>query len=104
MPYTTSSMVTGKLVIYELGHLPPNERSRFYRRFYGWTDRAKGGKYTYSRAGYLDDVPFVRPEKSVLIIRNEDVGRVLAFLHEYNAQSNIRDVSLTEADLQELGM
>lgn len=97
-------MVTGKLVIYKLDHLPVKERSRFCRRFYGWTNRANGGKYTYSRAGFLEDVPFICPEKSVLIIRNEDVGRVLAFLHEYDAQSNIRDVSLTEEDLQELGM
>ncbi len=97
-------MVTGKLVVYELGHLPPKDRNRFCRKFYGWTDRPDGGKYTYSRAGFLEDVPFIRPEKSVLIIRNEDVGRVLAFLHEYDAHSNIRDILLTEEDLQELGM
>ena len=97
-------MVTGKLVIYQLNHLPLKDRNRFCRKFYGWIDGAHGGKYTYTRAGFLENVPFIRPEKSVLIIRNEDVGRVLAFLHEYDAQSNVRDILLTEEDLQELGM
>ena len=89
----------GKMIALSIGKgMTQNERNKFSRKFYGYTDRSRFGKYTYFREGWLGNIPHLKPVKSVLIVRQQDCQKVLDFLKSYNAEIFVRDVLLTKED------
>ncbi len=52
----------------------------------------------YRRKGLLDDVPYVRLIRGVVIVRAEDKSRVRALLEGFGAEVQVRTVALTKED------
>jgi len=78
--------------------------SAFAKAFYGQETSSHHGKYRYRRCGFLDDVPYNKLIRGVIIIQNEDLMRVLEFLNQYSANYYIRVVVLTEEDRKAMGL
>ena len=81
--------------------LRPRERTRFFRRLYGYVDRSQFGRYRYEREGLLSRIPHVRMIRGVLIIREEDLEAVHKFLRSV-AEVQTRRVVLTREDKRQL--
>jgi hypothetical protein len=71
--------------------------------FYGQDSTSWKGKYTYHRHGLLDDIPHRKLLRGVIILRNEDVPRVLEFLGKYTLTLHVREIKLTREDENLLG-
>ena len=93
----------GKVIIYKLSK--NNDHStmkKFSRRFYGYLDRSYNYKYRYQRKGFLDDFPYIKPHKGVIVVRKQDADEILDFLESYNAEIYARDIVLQDEDLEQL--
>ena len=76
--------------------------SKFCQKFYGQNTSSWGGKYKYRRKGLLDEIPYHKLLRGVIIIRTEDLERVVIFLEEYSAEINVRTIDLTPEDYEKL--
>jgi hypothetical protein len=89
----------GSIIIFRL---PPRRRnveiSKFCQRFYGQETSSGKGKYHYRRHGLLDDIPYRKLLRGVIIIDTEYLQKVQDFLDKYNAEIHTREVKLTEGD------
>jgi hypothetical protein len=72
--------------------------NRFVQKFYGQNTSSHSGKYLHHKRGLLEDVVHIRLVRGVIILKEADLGRVLSFLNEYNAEVYIRDIILTPED------
>ena len=68
--------------------------------FYGQNTSSHGGKYQHHRRGILDDIPYRKLIRGVIIIDSKNLELVLAFLRRYNSEVHIRSIKLTVEDLQ----
>ena len=95
----------GAIVVFRL---PPKLKkvdvSKFCQRFYGQNTSSHGGKYRYHRRGILDDIPYRKLIRGVIILKSEDLDTVLTFLDRYDAEVYVRRVRLTAEDRQILGV
>jgi len=96
-------MRTDKLICYTLGSRPTvAERTKFRKRFWGYTDFSNKSQYKYHRKGLLSDIPHIKLIRSVIIVRNEDCDRVVDFLKKHNATVFVKSVILTSEDKKKL--
>jgi hypothetical protein len=72
--------------------------NRFVQKFYGQDASSHGGKYHHHRRGLLEDIAYIKLVRSVIIVKETDLEKVLHFLAEYNAEVYIRDIILTLED------
>ncbi len=86
--------------------LPPGtlngEVGKFVKKLYGQATSSWKGKYTYRRPGLLDGIPHRKLLRGVVIVRRRDQARVLAFLAEWKALVEVREVRPTAEDLRVL--
>lgn len=82
---------------------PNSVVSAFCKKFYGQDTSSHKGKYRYHRHGLLDDIPHRRLIRQVVIIRTEDVERVIDFLKDNNVTVHTRVVELNEEDMKSMG-
>ena len=84
--------------------LPPKKKnvevSKFCQRFYGQETSSGNGKYRYRRHGLLDDIPHRKLLRGVIIIRTEDLGKILDFLEKYDAIVHSREIILLKDDVE----
>ncbi len=68
----------GFIIGYRLEGKSPVERTRFNRRFLGYTDKSQYGRFSYSRDGIMSGIPNVHLFNSCIIIRKDDLkkGRI----------------------------
>jgi hypothetical protein len=96
-------MKTGRLICYTLGSRPTvAERTKFRKRFLGYTDFSNKSQYKYHRKGLLSEIPHIKIIRSVVIVRNEDCNRIVDFLKKYNATIFVKSVILTLEDRKKL--
>lgn len=50
----------------------------------------------------LDEIPYHKLLRGVIIIRMEDLQRVVTFLEEYSAEISVRTIELTPDDREKL--
>ncbi|MDR2204249.1 MAG: hypothetical protein LBE76_08180, partial [Nitrososphaerota archaeon] len=72
--------------------------NRFVQTFYGQNTASHKGGYRYHGHGLMEDIPYIKLIRGVIIVRGSDLERVLSFLKEYNAEVYTRDVTLTLED------
>jgi len=82
----------------------PNEASKLVKKLYGQNTSSHKGRYQYRRKGLLDEIPAHKLIRGVIVIREKDEERILAFLKEYDTEIFVRKVKLTDDDLRELGI
>src|SRR3990172_3607633 len=63
----------------------PSEKTKFFKKLYGWTQTVPGKKkkYEYHREGVLDEMPHKRISQSAFIIPEEDLKRITQFFDEW---------------------
>ncbi|MBF6558385.1 MAG: hypothetical protein IVW52_19995 [Acidimicrobiales bacterium] len=89
------------LLVFRLPPGTPNaEVGKFVKKLYGQATSSWGGKYTYRRPGLLDGVPHRKLLRGVVIVQRKDLAKVLAFLGEWNALVEVREIRPTVEDLQ----
>ena len=62
------------------------EVSKFYRDLYGYQSYSHYGRYRSRKPGFLDGIRNIRYDKGILMIRMEDMGRVVSYLEEKGAK------------------
>ena len=98
-------MVLGKMIAFSVGKgMTQNERTKFTRHFFGYTDKSNYKKYSYYREGWLDKFPHIKPIKSLIIMRKEDSERTIEYLRKFDAELFVRDVVLSKEDEVTLGI
>ena len=93
----------GTLIAFRLARYDRDRASELVKKLYGQRTSSHGGRYVYRRKGLLDEIPYVRLIRGVVIVRTEDAGRVTAFLGALGAEAHCRKVVLTKDDLAILG-
>ena len=96
------SLPSGIIFGIRLEGFSPVERTRFNRKFLGYTDRSQNGKYSYSRSGFMSDIPHVHLSNSIFIILEKDLNRVKGFCETFGVDLFVRKVILTASDLEVL--
>ena len=61
-----------------------------------------GGTCVVRRKGLLDEIPYVRLIRGVVIVRTEDAEKVVRLLGELGAEGHRRTIELTPEDRQRL--
>lgn len=75
-----------------------NTTNRFVQKFYGQDTKTHHGKYRAHKHGLLEEIPHIKLQRGVIILRRQDLKIVLEFLDEYKADVQVRDVILTLED------
>src|SRR5437867_2658574 len=88
----------GVLIAFRLARYDKDRASELVKQLYGQATSSHGGQYRYRRRGILDDIPYRRLIRGVLILRTEDADRVAEWLRERGAEVHLRRVELSEAD------
>ena len=101
-------MKTGTLILFQL---PRSEKKitmakacKLYRKLYGYNNYSCYGRYRTRVKGLLDEIKAIRVFKSAIIVKNEDAGKVLALLQEFDAEVFTRKVILSKAEIEQLGL
>jgi len=88
--------------------LPPRSplgaHRRFRRAVYGEQTSSWSGRYRYRRRGLLDDLPHVLLYTGVVIVRDEDAGRLRRAIERNGGTVFRRTVKLAPADARALGL
>ncbi|NOQ38204.1 hypothetical protein GQ472_04920 [archaeon] len=75
------------------------ERNKFYRGLYGWRQKIRKsyGEYEYYKDGLLDEMPFVKVDKSLFIISCSNMLRIKEYMDAWRrkVKYNIFEVLLT---------
>jgi mRNA-degrading endonuclease RelE of RelBE toxin-antitoxin system len=64
-----------------LFRLPPKNKSKILRQFYGYKDSSKFGQYQYQHKGILSSIPSLKIARSVLIVRHQDRKKIIKFFN-----------------------
>ena len=92
----------GELLTFSLKpDLTPTERTRFFRRLYGYVRRSTCGRYRYDRPGVLSEIPHVRFARAAVIVGFQDKAKLMRFLRPW-ARVTRRTVLLTSSDQRKL--
>ena len=95
----------GSLIAFKiLGHRGHADTNRLCRELYGYKDYSNMARYVYERKGLLDAIPTVKLIRSAFIVRKNDESKVIALLKKYKAKFHVREVLLTDSDLDKLGL
>ena len=94
---------TGTIIVFRvLTHTNKLIMNKFCRQFYGYTDRSHNYRYEYHRKGFINNFPYIKPLRGVIIVRKEDAKEIISFLKSYKAEIYARDIILLEEDLRKL--
>lgn len=93
----------GFLIVYRLkSPHDPTIASGLVKKLYGQETSSHKGRYRYHRKGLLDEVPYQKLIRGVLIVRMKDKNRVVELLKSFNAEVHIRHIVLTPEDIKAL--
>ncbi|TET90925.1 MAG: hypothetical protein E3J35_04625 [Methanomassiliicoccales archaeon] len=88
----------GVLIAWTLPDVDKTRTSTLSKGLYGQETSSHGGKYIYWRKGLLDDIPYVKLIRGVVIVKEKDSKRVVEFLKGYDAKVHVREVTLSRRD------
>ena len=82
------------------------ERNMFYRELYGWKQitRKTYGRYEYQKDGFLDSIPYIRVDKSLIIIAIEFLDKLKSFFKEWDNKIKYSEftIQLNQKDIEKL--
>lgn len=89
----------GRLIAF---NLPPgltaSQRVQFNHRLWGRRTTTAGGRYRHEKTGLMDRIPHRRLVRGVLLLREQDLEPLIAFLEEWDARTHVRRVVLEPED------
>jgi hypothetical protein len=80
------------------------ERSKFFRELHGWNQVVpkNGKKYTYRRAGLLDEVPHIKVADSAFIVAMEHMKRMMEYFREWQDKVEYDIMEIMMRDQQQI--
>jgi hypothetical protein len=95
----------GVLIVFFLPLGSPKKQHRtFRRRIYGEETSSWGGRYRYRRKGLLDGIPHVLLYTGVVIVKEQNAGKLVRTIEGLGGTVFRRQVKLTGADARALGV
>lgn len=89
----------GYVIVFRLSPRTKNTTiSKFCQQFYGQETSSWKGKYHYHRHGLLDDIPYRKLIRGVIIIKKQYLETILEFLNNYDVEVHVREIKLTKED------
>jgi len=94
----------GKIICYNIksSNILRSDMDRFLREFAGHDDKSNYGKYSYRKRGLLDNIPHIKPVRSVIIVSSNESAPIIDLLRSYKINTYIRDIILTKEDVDRL--
>lgn len=93
----------GWLIAFQLPEgMPATRRVRFQHKFWGRVAKTAKGRYEHHEEGIMEGVPHRRLIRGVIVLRDEDLNRVIAFLRDWKATHHVRKVPLDRDDQKAL--
>ena len=90
----------GALLAFRLVPYDRDRASELVKRLVGPRTSSHGGKCVVRRKGSLDEIPHRRLNRGVIIVREEDAGRVVRFLKTHGTEVHARRVLLIADDIK----
>lgn len=81
---------------------PQSQLNRFAQKFYGQEASTRGKTYRYRKKGLLDTIPHRKLRRGVVVVREEDLAKVEAFLDEWGVPREVRVIRPTAGDVNSL--
>ncbi len=63
-----------------------NTLNKFVRGLYGQDSMSWNGRYKFHRKGIMEEIPFRKFIRGVIIIRESDLDRIISYLSGYRAE------------------
>ncbi|MBU5537112.1 MAG: hypothetical protein QW818_00580 [Candidatus Aenigmatarchaeota archaeon] len=95
-------MPIATLFTFDTTHKHLKEKTKFYRRLYGYADSSCYGKYFYERQGLLSSIPHIRPTESVIILKTKYSSLLRDFLKKEKVKFSEHKVILTRGEMAKL--
>ncbi len=80
------------------------ERNKFYRKLYGWRQKIRKsyGDYEYYKEGLLDEIPFMKVDKSLFMISCSDLALIREYMDAWKrkVEYDVFDVVLTPQQIR----
>lgn len=94
----------GKIICYNMksSNLSRRDVDKFLRELIGHNDKSHHGRYSYRKQGILDEIPHIKPVRSVIVVPKKESPQVIDLLKKYAIDTYIRDIILTKCDLKTL--
>ena len=70
-----------------------NTLNKFVRGLYGQDSKSWSGKYEFHRKGILEEIPFRKFIRGVIIIQRLDLEKIISYLAEYGAEYYVGTVT-----------
>ena len=78
------------------------EVSRFFRKLYGYENHSHYGRYRSRVPGFLDQLPYVRYSRGLIMVRRDDAETVKKYLTDNGASVLSWEVVPAKEDLEKL--
>lgn len=89
------------LICYTLEKTTQTQRTALNRELNGYTDHSNKGKYKYKRKGILQNIPYIKPGKSVIITKKQYKNKILKTLKKYKAKTNYYNIQINNKHLNQ---
>ncbi len=73
-----------------------------FGKLYGYNTFSNYSRYNRQRKGLLEEVPSVRYEGGLIMVRREDLQRIMELVKEYGAEYRIWDVVPNDEEKKQL--
>lgn len=96
--------MNGKIICYNIksSSISRRDTNRFLQELAGQDNKSNYGKYSYHRRGLLDDIPHIKPVRSVIIVSSNEIAAIIDLFKRYKINTYIRDIILTKEDIARL--
>lgn len=88
-----------KLIHYNLSKLDQVKKVLVKRLLFGYTEYSNYGKYTYKRKGILEEIPYFKLTKAVVVVKPQDQNKVINVLKKVGAKYDVLDIELKKSML-----
>ena len=88
-----------KLICYNLSKLKQSKKDKAKNYLWGYIDHSNYSRYTYKRKGLLDEIPYLKLAKAVIIVLEKDENNVTKIFKELKAKYSVFSVDIDKSDL-----
>ncbi|EQD25829.1 hypothetical protein B2A_15931 [mine drainage metagenome] len=81
-----------------------NTLTKFVRGLYGQDSKSWNGKYEFHRKGIMEEIPFRKFIRGVIIIRDHDLEKIKSYLARYKAEYYIGTIIKAQESDTDVGV
>lgn len=88
------------LIVQDLSKLSHYQKVLFNRAIYGYKDNSNNNLYHYKREGILSQIANLRLLKGALVIKTEDMDKIMPLLKKHKVKYEIYGIVIPESRLK----